>query len=515
MQQPPILTVEEELARIHQLSIEGRHETAAQLCKGVLTVDPENHAAMAAMGTALFEMGNSRIHEALYWFWRDRKANRRNPFSAMNYGLCLSQLGHADEGVEDLERAVALMEKNGNSAGDKAIAYNNLGNTLERLHRHKEALIALERGLRYDPDDSFAHYNRGIVLLRLNRHREGITALNTSLAIKAMGDNRSNDADAYYNRAMAHFLLGNLKQGFADYEARLVTTDNEAPNFGLDPALKLKPGEDVAGKNILIHCEQGLGDVIQFMRFVPMLIERGAHILLIVHREMRPLFEAMHGENIRVLETGENIVGIYDRWDAIMSLAHYFGVEREDQIPAPWAYEPPTERIAVWKKALDEKNIGHPRVAVCWAGNFRHKNDAHRSIPLKTFATLFDAHVEIVSVQQIRQEEEDEFAALQGAHGVRAIRLTDLRNTAAILKNIDLVVTVDTAIAHLAGTMGIPTWVLIPAYSTDWRWQLERTDSPWYPSLRLYRQTRIGDWPSVLARVRDDLTELAARDRAA
>ena len=510
MQQPRTLTVEEELARVHQFSIEGEHEKVAQLCKGVLLVDPGNHAATAALGTALFEMGKDGVYEALYWFWRDRKANRRNPFSLMNYGLCLSQLGHADEGIEDLQRAVALMEKNGNSPADKAIAYNNLGNTLERLHRHKEALAALEKGLSYDPDDAFAHYNRGIALMRLNRHREAIRALNTSLIFGAMGDTRANDADAYYNRAMGHFLLGDLKQGFADYEARLLTTENDKPNFGLDPTLKLQPGEAVTGKRILIHCEQGLGDVIQFMRFVPMLVERGASVLLMVHREMLPLFDGTLGEHIRVLEPGESIVGIYDRWDAIMSLARYFGVEREDQIPAPWAYQPPNDRVAVWEKALDDVKIGHPRVAVCWAGYFRHKNDAHRSIPLKTFAALFDAPVEIVSIQQIRQEDMEEFSVLQKQHAVKAIQLSDLRNAAAVLKNVDLVVTVDTSIAHLAGTMGIPTWVLIPAYSTDWRWQLERADSPWYPSVKLYRQPKVGDWDSVLRQVRADLTEFAS-----
>lgn len=500
------------------LAIQGKHDSAVEIFKGVLIADPDNFEAKLRLGTSLFELG--RYHEALYWFWRGRKQARRHPLALMNYGLCLSQLGHPEEGLPDLERAVALLDKAPLPNQAKAQVYNNLGNTLERLERHAEALPVLQKGIALDPDDPFPWYNLGIVLLRLNRHREALAALNESIVRQRPGESRLNEADAYYNRAMAHLLLGELGEGFIDYEARLVTTETDPPCFGLDPALKLKPGEDINGKTILLHCEQGLGDTIQFMRFVPELCRRGAEICTIAHSAIRTL---LYDPRMNVLPTGQKLAGRnvegeedavrYDRWVAICSLPYVFGLEREDQIPPPWCFPLDCERVDRWAATLPPSSF---RVGVCWAGNFRHKNDRHRSVPLATFAKLFELPYQFVSVQQMRLGEEAELAELQKRHSnLTVLALDDFRDTAAVLLNCNLVVTADTSVAHLAGTLGSPTWILIPKSGTDWRWQLERTDSPWYPSVRLYRQAKIGDWRSILDCVKRDLAETAAQRAAA
>ena len=304
---------------------------------------------------------------------------------------------------------------------------------------------------------------------------------------------------------MGYLLLGDLKNGFQNYEDRLVTSENQKPNMGLPAEMKWKLGESIAGKRLLIHGEQGLGDAIMGLRFLPMVRELGpSEILVVEHSAIHPLIAH---ENLTVCQRGEDITGKFDVWVALMSLPLYLGIEREDQIPGPYQIKCDAGLVKQWNSIVNP--LWGVTVGICWAGNFSHKNDAHRSIPLKQFARLFDAPVNFVSVQQMRPAETDEFAELQQRHkNLAAVYLNDFRDTAAVIRQCNLVVTADTAVAHLAGTLGVPTWIFIPKFSTDWRWQLERTDSPWYPSVSLYRQTKIGDWNTVLDRVAHDLSAL-------
>jgi tetratricopeptide (TPR) repeat protein len=489
-------------------AIAGNHASAIEIFRGVLLVEPENFEAIQRLGTSLFETGE--LYEAFYWFWRGKKINRRQPLALSNYGLCVSQLGHFEEGLPDLQLAIFHAEKAGDSfsRAAKSLTYNNLGNTLERLKRHAEALVAFDKGIAYEPNDPFPHYNRGIALMRLNRHREAIEALSHSLSLDWAVDgspSRLNPADVRYNRGMASLLLGDMQGGFADYEYRLLTSESAVHNLGLDPALKWQPGDAIEGKTLLVHCEQGLGDTIQFLRFVPLLADLGPkEVRIVAHAPIRPMIDI---PGVRVMQPGDALTDQYDCWVALMSLPLHLGIE-EATIPAPW--QPNIEGATIQVEPEGGFNVG-----VCWAGNFQHKNDEHRSIPLSQFAALFDAEgCDFTSVQQMRPGETHEFAEIKATHpNLEALLLNDFRDTARVLLTLDLVVTVDTAVAHLAGTLGVPTWLLVPAYSTDWRWQLDRTDSPWYPSVKLYRQPKVGDWKSVLDRVKRDLVSLAAQER--
>jgi len=497
-----ILSIGEALDLAVQFAMAGNHKNAETMLRGVLKHEPENFEAIERLGSILFE--TKRYHEALYWFWRGRKMNRRHPLALTNYGLCISQLGHPDEGVADLERAVHHAERMPHMSDDAlALIYNNLGNTLERLKRHAEALTWLDKGIAKNPNDPFPRYNRGIVLMRLNRHLEAVAELDTAIALKP------DDHEARYNRAMGNMLLGNMREGWADYESRLLTAENEVPNLGL-PADKQWHGEEMAGKRLLVHAEQGLGDDIQFLRYLPLLKERtGANIGFVCHAPVKPFAEQIPG--VTVLETGANLE--YERWVALMSLPHKLGLDTEADIPPPYLPPIDEERIAKWRQYAP---AGAMNVGICWAGQFQHKNDEHRSIALKTFAKLFDAPCNFVSLQQMREEDMEPLADLKAKHqNLSALYLDDLRDTAAIITSLDLVVSVDTAVAHLAASLGKPTFILIPAFGTDWRWQLGRRDSPWYPSATLYRQPKVGDWASVIQRLRADISVMAARQAAA
>jgi tetratricopeptide (TPR) repeat protein len=477
---------------------QGDHKTAIGLFRGVLIHEPQNFEAMQHLGASLFEL--KHYHEALYWFWRGRKIGRCHPMALTNYGLCVAQLGHWEEGFAELERARHIAERDGGlSAEAMALVYNNLGNTLEKLKRYPEALENLDKALSINPLDYFSHYNRGIVLLRLNRHAEAMAALNRAIEIKP------GDADAHYNRGINHLLHGNFADGFAEYEFCLVTTENEKPNFGLPEKFKWQ-GEPIKGRRLLVHAEQGLGDCIQFFRFLPALVTQGAEIKLHIQADLREWASAIPGITTiapsRRFEAGGTCEDGYDYWVALMSLPLMFNVKSEADIPPP--YLPPLDRAA-HLEIPSGTNVG-----VVWAGNWIHKNDEARSIPLNVFGALFDAPCNFISLQQIQARDTDSFAALKERHdNLSALFLDDFRETAAVIRGLDLVISADTAVAHLAASLGKPTWVLIPKRGTDWRWQLTRTDSPWYPSATLYRQHEIGDWRSAIACVRADLCGFA------
>lgn len=484
------------------MAVAENHKNAVTMFRGVLIHEPDNFEAVERLGSSLFEL--KEYHEALYWFWRGLKMERRHPMALTNYGLTVSHLGHWAEGLASLERAARLADKKPLSPEAMALIYNNLGNCLERLKRYDEALVALDKGLSFKPNDPFPLYNRGIVLLRLNRQADGIKSMDRAIAL------RPNDADAIYNRGMGHLLLGNLKQGFADYEWRLVTSDNTCPNLGLPADKKWTGAELIEGKTILVHGEQGLGDTIQSLRFIEALQDRGAKVSAIVHNGLRSMVEAMPG--VTVLEPGSDLTGKYDYWVAIMSLPLCLGIDTEEKLPAPWVPALSSERLERWrdaaKPATDMLNVG-----ICWAGNFQHKNDVNRSIPLKQFAKLFDAPgCRFVSVQQMRPGETEDFAALKEKHqNLSALWLEDMADTAAVIQSLDLVITVDTSVAHLAATLGVPTWILIPNFGTDWRWMLGRADSPWYPAAKLWRQPKVGGWQSVIDAIRDQLSHAAEK----
>jgi tetratricopeptide (TPR) repeat protein len=519
IRQQKYVSIGEALDMGMQFAVAGLHKDACEIYKGVLEQDPGNFEAVMRMGASKFEA--REFYEAFYWFWFGLKIDPHHPLSLTNYGLCISQLGHAEEGLPYLERATKRADKVGSSVVVRSLAYNNLGNTYERLGRYEEGLAALEVGIDINPEDPFPHYNRGICLLRLGRQMEALDALDRSMALRPQATDtpsRLNLADALYNRSMAKLLLGDLPGGFTDYEGRLTSSENDTPNLNL-PANKKWTGQDLTGKTVLAHGEQGLGDMIQFIRFLPGLVARCDKVKLIIHSALREMCRSIEG--IEVIDPGEDgLVPIpkYEHWVALMSLPHMLGLDTEEKLPAPWRPPVEGERIIKWRDrlAISILDKDKPTVVVCWAGNFKHKNNEHRSIPLGVFAKLFAADCNFVSVQQMQEFEREEFKELKKKHlNLTAIYLDDFRDTAAVMHNAHLVISADTSVAHLAGTIGVPTWVLIPKFSTDWRWQLGRQDSPWYPSARLIRQERTDGWERTIAKTKAELDKFGATARVA
>ncbi len=259
-------------------------------------------------------------------------------------------------------------------------------------------------------------------------------------------------------------------------------------------------------KTILLHAEQGLGDTIQLARYVPLVARRGATVVLEVPAELTGLLGRLEGV-ATVVERGAPLPA-FDLHCPMGSLPLALATE-PDSIPAAIPYlTASAERLAQWQPRL--ASVPQPRVAFVWSGRPSHPNDRNRSLPLARLAPLLEMDgVSFISVQPDVSVEDA--AVLAGLGGVTALgaELRDFEDTAAVLGLCDLVVTVDTAVAHLAGALGRPAWILLP-FAPDWRWMLERTDSPWYPTARLYRQPEPGDWESVIARVRADLAGMVA-----
>jgi hypothetical protein len=291
-------------------------------------------------------------------------------------------------------------------------------------------------------------------------------------------------------RAGELLLGGNFKDGFAAYEARFQT--GHLPPLDLPP-IPLWRGENLAGRTILARGEQGLGDAIQFVRYLPLLRERGARILLAVEPVLHTLFEGL--ESAADLLPARGAIPRADFHIPLMSLPHRFGTTLET-IPATVPYLAPPADLSAKLKRRPRTRLA---VGIAWAGDPKHHNDAKRSIPFRELTVLADLPgVEIYSLQ-VGTRRADLADEAQRIHDVGR-ELSDFSRTAAVIADLDLIVTVDTAIAHLAGAMGRRCFVLLP-HVADWRWLREREDSPWYPTLRLFRQATPGDWAGVMRRV--------------
>lgn len=495
----------------HQL--QGDYVGAVGYFRGVLVHEPENGEAMARLGSCLFDMGY--LFEALYWFWRCVKKNPKSPMVNTNYGIALGALGHHEEAIPYLTKAAALGHKLKDASPDMlGLVYNNLGNAFERMGQMKEAVGALRRCLQYRPNDPFPHSNLGICLRKSNLYQEALDELNTAERLEGEprpeSMSRVNIHDLHYNRGLCKLIMGDLKGGFEDYESRLLTTENKQPNFGL-PAEKKWCFDDLNGKTIVVWCEQGFGDTMQFARFLPALVALGARVQIVAQTSLRNYITI---PGVEVLPGGTKLED-YDYWVALMSLPLMFGVTREDEIPEPYFPDIPEARLDAAAKWLDTLRVGpdgqkKTLVGVCWSGNFRHKNDAQRSIPFKEMSRLFNVpgHV-FISLQQVRPED----VAAVDAIGDKLLhpKIKDWHDTAALTVLLDKVITVDTAVAHLAGSLGTPTWTLIPDFCTDWRWGLPpRESTPWYPSMTLWRQDG-QNWNKCVSRVRSQLEGEAAQ----
>jgi len=403
-----------------------------------------------------------------------------------HYADALHKLGRLDEAESSYRKAILL---------DPSLteAYGGLVSVLHLLNRDDEALTLAKRSLIGAKDPAHAHRMLGSALIALNRQEEAIDQFRAAQRVNP------NDATARNHEGMALLSLGNFREGWQRYDARrsaaaVHTTFRDLPQ-------RLWQGDiDIRGHSILLHAEQGLGDTIQFLRYVPLLAARGATVWLEVPRPLHHLAATIEGVT-GMIAPGDPLPDC-DFQCPMLNLPMEFGTDA-DSIPAKVPYiRPDRQRAAQWRQHFGAS--AHRRIGLAWSGNPQYPENHLRSIPLTMLLPLLRREGCEFYVVQAGLTDADAAQLIQiGVHGQRV----DFADTAALMASLDLIISVDSAPAHLAGALGRPTWLLLQ-FSPDWRWMRHRADSPWYPTMRLFRQPKPGDWASVIANVTQALDDI-------
>lgn len=499
-----------------------RRVDEALLCYDrVLALTPNDAETYANRGLCLREL--KRYNEAFLAY--DRALALKPDFvdAVVARGNVFYEMGFFAEALREYERALAMQP-------DYAFGFNNRGNALNALGRHGEALASYERAIALKPDYTEAYNNRGNAFIELNRPDKAVADYDAAIASKPFASalinrgsalrymDRAEEAlasfgqalalepdrpEAHWNKALLLLTIGDYKRGWEEFEWRWRGATELEPRGFAQPQWH---GEDIADKTILLHAEQGFGDSIQFLRYLPLVKARAGHVVLELPDSLVPLLGDM-ANDITLINRGTPLPP-FDVHCPMMSQALSFGTTLET-IPAAVPYlHVPQARRDKWRALLPATS--QKRVGLVWSGKPSHKNDHNRSIALERLAPLFATpNLSFVSLQ--REYRDADVPAL-ARFGIQRIddALGDFADTAAAMEQLDLVVAVDTAVAHLAGALGRPLWLLVSNIQ-DWRWLRDRNDSPWYPTARLFRQPRDGKWDSVLTTLARELAAFAGR----
>jgi tetratricopeptide (TPR) repeat protein len=411
-------------------------------------------------------------------------------------GVTLLELRRPYEALESFDRLLT-------SAPDHRDALGNRANALLKLNRVEEALAAYERALELAPKNAPLLANRAAALRRLDRPHEALMSAASALAIKP------DFAHARFVESVARLSLGDFSAGWRAYESRwhVGWLASQRRDYGAPLWLG---EESLEGKTILLHAEQGMGDTIQFVPYAPLLAARGAKIIVEVQQELVRLLAAMPG--LTTVVARNQPLPPYDFHCPLLSLALACGTTLET-IPAEIPYVVPgqgdvTAFMERWRARLPRQR---PLVGLVWSGERSHDNDLNRSMRLAALAPLFDLpDLAFVSLQHEVRDEDQALLESRGDVSPIGAGFKDFADTAAAIAALDAVIAVDTAVAHLAGAMGKPLFLLLP-FAADFRWLRGRADSPWYPSARLFRQPQFGDWDGVVKLLRQELALFAMR----
>lgn len=489
----------------------GELAEALAACEAALAITPGNAGANQTQGDALHDL--ERYAEAVQAYDRCLALDPRSFIAWSNRGSALLRSRRFDEAVSSYERALALAADGGGRRSPRLLAnpYLNRGSALHQLGRFDAAVDSFDRAIAADPDLAAAHANRGCALDCLGRPEEALLSYQQAIALQP------DYAQAHLNRAMTLLRIGRLREGWVEYEWRWRNKESALYRNRRHGSIPLWLGrESLSGKAILLHAEQGYGDTVQFCRYARLVRDLGAEVALEVHPALKRLMKSLEGV-AQVISRDEPTPDV-DFQCPLMSLPLAFGTTLET-IPSAKRYlrgEP--ELVGRWRERLGERR-GF-RVGLVWSAGLRLEEPEHRSamarknIGLQSLGELAHPRIEYVSLQKGQPAEaEPEELRRKGWSGPRLLdqtqELVDFAETAALIENLDLIVSVDTATAHLAAALGKPTWILSPCDSC-WRWLLSRSDSPWYPSVRLFRQRASGIWGDVVRQVRGELFRFVA-----
>jgi tetratricopeptide (TPR) repeat protein len=467
----------------------GRYDTALVMLQAALRSDGGRAEGFASLGLVFYYL--RRHKEALVSYDAGLSRDPGNAELLNRRGVALLELNRPREALNDFERVLAGEPQHFEALG-------NCGNALIKLNRPQEAVAAYDRALARAPTNAQLLTNRAVALRRLDRPQEALMSASRALV------GNPGFAQARFVESVARLTLGDFAAGWRGYESRwsVGLLASQRRNFTVPLWLgKETPQLSLDGKTILLHAEQGFGDTIQFVRYASLLARCGAaSVVLEVQRELKPLLLGIAGA-ATVIARGDPLPA-FDLHCPLLSLPLAFATDLTG-VPADVPYIGPSEeKVALWRARLPRQR---PLVGVAWSGDRGHDNDLNRSIALAMLAPLFGgAEVAFVSLQHdVRDSDEPALRSLPNLFRLET-KFSDFADTAAAVSLMDAVIAVDTAVAHLAGAMGKALLLLLP-FAADFRWLRERTDSPWYPTARLYRQPEFGDWQSVVASLRHDL----------
>jgi tetratricopeptide (TPR) repeat protein len=455
-----------------------------------LKVKPDYREAANASGLLYFEA--KRYEEAIARFTRSTEIDSTQAGAFNFLSRCQWPLRRFEEALANAQEAMAL-------APDNPEITKNVGLILQKLDRHEEAMAWFDKALALRPAFPQALNDRSTSLFALRRIDEAFADIDRAIALDPKCP------DYHWNRSLLQLLVGNFDDGWQGREwgrtstlVSFVDRDFEKPRwFGEEP---------VAGKTILLYSDEGLGDTIQFSRYAAMVARLGARVILEVQAPLQALLTGMEGVSLCLPKDAE--LPEFDLHCPIGGLPLALKT-RLETIPTALSYLPPLPeaRLSTWRKRMGVHD--RLRVGLVWSGNPLHSNDRGRSTSLRKMSAIFDSRARFYSLQKDPRPEDTTTLQERGDVIDLTEHLTDFVETAALIAQLDLVVTVDTSVAHLAAALGRPTWILLP-HTPDYRWLLDRNDSPWYPSVRLFRQDDSRTYDGALARVREELGGLVA-----
>ncbi len=501
------------------LRAQGRHDEALATYDRALTLDSTNIEAANKTGVLLFELG--RYEEALAKFDLAQAISPDQVDILYHRGDCLSHLDRRDEAIEQFEKAIRLKP-------DFISALNKLGTLLSKTKRLDDALSVFDRSLSLTPDRPELLNNRGIVLLELGRYDEALALFDRAISLNPEFVNahsnrgicldemvRPDEAlasyekalalqpefpDAHWNMATNRLRAGDYRTGWAKHEWRR----KRPGGVVIDRRDFHRPlwlgGEPIRGKTLLLYSDQGFGDALQFCRYVPLLAAVGARVILEVPEALRELLAGLDGVS-EIFAKGQPLPD-FDFYCPLSSLPCAFDTTLET-IPSVTPYISARGRAEFWKSRL--ASLNSPRIGLAWSGNPENTIDQKRSIPLQLLLPLLEVDARFVSLQKnVRPADR---AILDQRKDILDLgpELENFADTAAVMSQLDLVISVDTSVSHLAGALGRPLWILL-SYVPCWRYLLHRTDSPWYPTARLFRQSETREWPTLIDQVRAELS---------
>lgn len=478
------------------LQSRGQYAEAVQQCRRAVSLKPDY---AQAYNTMAFSLEKQQCYtEAIGSY---EQAVRLNPDFAEAYnhlGVVLNKMGRSAEAIASYRLALR-------ADPDYAEVYNNLGIALKDREHFAEAIWNFERALRLDPDFAEAHYNLANSLRDEGRCAEALAGYKHAIQLKP------DYAEAHWNMSLALLLNGDFIEGWKGYKWRRnaelkIITDRHCSN---------KPRWDgglFEGRRLFVHYEQGLGDNIQFVRYLPMIKARGGTVIFETLRPLMGLLQGFPGIDELVEYCPDKKPSVdFDVYASLLDMPHLFGTTLET-VPAevPYIHADPA-KVQYWRNALAGPDF---KAGIVWAGSSVHGNDRYRSCRLDCFAPL--TRISGVRVYGLQKGEAaarmDELAGTVPVTNISK-DFNDFTDTAAAIENLDLVISVDTSVLHLAGAMGKATWALLP-FAPEWRWMLNRQDSPWYPTMKLFRQDTWNGWDGVFRRVAEELSCMVGRRNA-